>query len=71
MSASPHLRHRLEYGLVRSVAAIVRQVVGRLLAERSGWRRVYQDDAFEVFARPGLALPYVDSRGKRIEPLFP
>ena len=45
--------------------------VSRLLAERSEWRRVYQDDAFEVFARPGLELPRVDSRGKRIEPLFP
>ena len=45
--------------------------VSRLLAEHSGWRCVYQDDAFEVLARPGLELPYADSRGKRIEPLFP
>lgn len=45
--------------------------VGRLLAERSGWRHVYRDDAFELLARPGLELPLADSRGRRIEPLFP
>ena len=45
--------------------------VGSLLAERSGWGRVYQDDAFELFARPGIVLPHVDLRGKPIEPLFP
>jgi hypothetical protein len=30
------------------------------------WPLVYEDDAFLLFARPGLSLPYVDRRGERI-----
>jgi hypothetical protein len=30
------------------------------------WPLVYEDDAFLLFARPGLSVPYVDRRGERI-----
>jgi hypothetical protein len=45
--------------------------VGPLLAGRPEWRSVYRDDAFELFARPGLALSTVDARGKQVQPIFP
>jgi hypothetical protein len=36
------------------------------LEARAEWPLVYEDDAFLLFARPGLSLPYVDRRGERI-----
>lgn len=33
------------------------------LAEESVWRRVYRDDAYDLYARPGLALPTVERSG--------
>jgi hypothetical protein len=36
-----------------------------------GWRRVYRDDAFELFARPGLSLPEEDRTGHIPQPQFP
>jgi len=47
---------------------------GRLaggLAETADWTRCYRDDAFEVFARPGLGLPVVDARGRELVGVFP
>jgi hypothetical protein len=32
----------------------------------AGWRQVYVDDGFELFARPGLDLAHQDRRGQRI-----
>jgi hypothetical protein len=44
----------------------------RTLLEGAGdWRRVYRDDLFELFARPGLELTAVDRRGERFEAAFP
>ncbi len=45
--------------------------VDSLLASTTGWRFVYRDDAYDLFARPGLTLPSVDSRGRPVLPLFP
>ena len=49
----------------------VSQPVGPLLATRTSWPLVYQDDVFQLFARPGLALPHVDRRGLLIVGRFP
>jgi hypothetical protein len=38
---------------------------------QSGWTRAYQDDAFEIYARPGLNLPPADRRGQRLVGHFP
>ena len=35
-----------------------------------GWPRVYDDDAFVLYARPGLDLPYQDRRGQSIRQWF-
>lgn len=45
--------------------------VAPLLAREPGWSVVYDDDAWLVFARPGLTLPYQDRRGAWIEGTFP
>lgn len=41
------------------------------LAGLDGWQRVYRDNAFEVYARPGLALPIVDHGETAVEGRFP
>lgn len=46
------------------------RIVGEL-DRLAGWTRAYADDAFVLFARPGLELPRVDRRGQRIEAAFP
>ena len=38
---------------------------------QSGWTRAYRDDAFEIYARPGLGLPPADRRGERLVGRFP
>jgi len=45
--------------------------VALLMREQPGWRLVYEDDTFLLFARPGLKLPYADRRGERIVGTFP
>jgi len=35
------------------------------------WRRVYVDDAYTLFARPGIELPFTDRRGQDIAASFP
>jgi len=42
-----------------------------LLMEGTGWRRVYVDDAYASFARPGVELSSVDARGIRTTGHFP
>ncbi len=37
----------------------------------SGWNRVYRDEAYEVYARPGLTLPNVDRREQHLVGHFP
>jgi hypothetical protein len=54
-------------------AVLVRRgdpVEGALAAE-SAWPRVYQDDAYSLFARGGALLPMVDRRGQRFSASFP
>ncbi len=41
------------------------------LAARKAWRPVYRDDAFTLFARPGLDLPVVDRSGVRLLGSYP
>jgi hypothetical protein len=45
--------------------------VAPLMAREPGWTVAYDDDAWIVFARPGLVLPYEDRRGRAIEGTFP
>jgi hypothetical protein len=45
--------------------------VVRALATQTAWTIVYRDDAFTLFARPGLALPTLDRREHRIVGTFP
>ncbi|MGH7338286.1 MAG: hypothetical protein ACREI7_11945, partial [Myxococcota bacterium] len=41
------------------------------LADLPGWRRVYRDASFELFARESSALPLVDRPGASDEGAFP
>lgn len=41
-----------------------RQEFARTLGAQSEWRRVYVDDGFELYERPGLGLPAIDRRGE-------
>lgn len=47
--------------LVRTTAP-----VRAFLATQSPWTVVYRDDAYELFARPGLRLPLRDRRGEQL-----
>jgi hypothetical protein len=49
--------------LARSDAQVVEQLDGL-----QGWRRVYRDDAYEIFARAPSPLPTEDRRGERLTP---
>ena len=42
-----------------------------LLADQTRWACVYQDDAYLLWARPGLSLPVVDRRGVHIVSTIP
>jgi hypothetical protein len=37
-----------------------------LLPQRTKWDCIYRDDAYSLWARPGLTLPHEDHRGERI-----
>jgi len=39
--------------------------------QQSGWNIVYEDREFEIFARPGLTLPFSDRSSKSFTSLFP
>jgi hypothetical protein len=41
------------------------------LDEQQDWNRVYSDDAYAVFVRPGSTLPVVDRRGEHLVASFP
>ena len=41
------------------------------MSQAVGWSRVYQDDAYEIYARPGLPLPTVDRSGETVVGTFP
>jgi len=41
------------------------------MTQQSPWTKVYDDDAFELWQRPGLDLPKVDRRGQILHADFP
>lgn len=45
--------------------------IAEALADQDGWSLVYRDDAYELFARPGLELPTSDRRGQVLVGSFP
>jgi hypothetical protein len=45
--------------------------VVRALATHTPWTLVYRDDAYVLFSRPGLVLPFSDRRDHRIVGTFP
>jgi hypothetical protein len=54
-----------------AVLVPVSRPVSKLMRETGIWPLIYQDDSFEVYARPGVELPPRDSRGKRFVGSFP
>jgi hypothetical protein len=52
--------------LVRGVHAL-----SAALSAVPAWRRVYRDDAYEIYAHPDLVLPPEDRRGQELEASFP
>jgi hypothetical protein len=42
-----------------------------LMADHTGWHRVYRDDSFELWARPQLEMPIVDRSGEHLAASFP
>jgi hypothetical protein len=42
-----------------------------LMESQTNWRRVYRDDAFELWERPDLTLPVEDRRGQKLTGTFP
>jgi hypothetical protein len=59
-------RYPTDVVLARATAPVV-----AALTTQTAWTIVYRDDAYVLFARPGLALPFVDDRGHRIVGTFP
>ena len=47
------------------------RLVAPLMRSESGWSLVYEDDAFEIYARPGLELPRSSRRGERLVGTLP
>jgi hypothetical protein len=45
--------------------------IAERLATQTAWTVVYRDDAYLLFARPGLALEVNDRRGERLVGTFP
>lgn len=43
----------------------------QLLANETSWQRVYCDDAYALFARPGVKLPFVDHAHEPLNVRFP
>jgi hypothetical protein len=67
----PGWRHILGKYPVDLVLCRSSQPVRALLEGAGDWRRVYRDDLFELFARPGLEITPLDRRGDLIEAGFP
>jgi hypothetical protein len=45
--------------------------LAKAIAADSEWNRIYRDDAFEIYARPGSALPTADRTGVPIDRSYP
>jgi len=39
--------------------------------QQSNWQMVYEDREFEIFARPGLTLPFTDRTSDSFAGVFP
>jgi len=39
--------------------------------QQSSWQMVYRDREFEIFARPGLTLPFTDRTSESFAGVFP
>jgi hypothetical protein len=59
-------RYPTDLVLARATVPVV-----HALATQTAWTIVYRDDAYVLFARPGLALPFVDERDRQIVGTFP
>lgn len=53
------------------VLAPIAAPIVKLMAEQTHWERIYRDDAYAMFARPGLALPATDRAGQVLIGRFP
>jgi len=69
--AEPGWREILEKYPADAVLARASKGVSRALREETSWSIVYQDDVYEIHARPGLTLPRVDRRGHKLSGTFP
>ena len=45
--------------------------LAKVMPKQSEWKKVYTDDGFELYARPGLLLPVVDWTGRVFMGTFP
>ncbi len=52
------------------VLTLRKAALARLMPS-AGWKRVYADKWFELYARPGLDLPFRDESGKDLQGSFP
>ena len=53
------------------LALIPIQTAVAQLMPGTGWNLVYQDEAFRIYARPGLQLPFRDESGGHFPTSFP
>lgn len=67
----PGWRHTLAKFSADLVLCRTSQPLRPLLEGAGDWRRVYRDDLFQLFARPGLEMTPADRRGEPIEAVFP
>lgn len=45
--------------------------LAKVMPQQNGWKKVYTDNLFELYARPGLTLPIVDWTGRSFTGIFP
>ncbi len=69
--ASPGWRDVLERYPTDAVLVPRSRRLSLALEENASWPLVYQDDVYQLFARPGLALPRADRRGQLLPTTFP
>jgi hypothetical protein len=70
-AARPGWRAFLEEHPTDLVLAPATAPVVQALTTQTPWTIVYRDDAYALFARPGLPLPYIDRRDHRNVGTFP
>lgn len=45
--------------------------LGEAMPQQSEWKKVFTDDVFELYARPGLTMPVVNWTGRSFTGVFP